>query len=53
MSLMGYTETDILDMQYAIEEAVFYLPPSNHDTTRLNLQNAYDFLDGLLVEGRI
>jgi hypothetical protein len=51
--MLGYKETDVLDMQYAIEEAVFYLPPSNHDDTRINLQKTWDFLDGILAEGHV
>jgi hypothetical protein len=51
--MLGYSVNDIQDMMYGIEEGVFYLPPANHDTARLNLQKAYDFLEGLLVEGRI
>ena len=45
--MLGYTKSNILDMQYAIEEGVFYLPPSNHDETRLNLQKVWDLLESL------
>ena len=51
--MLGYKVTDIVDMQYAIEEGIFYLPPSNHDDTRLNLQKAWDLLQGLIVEGHM
>ena len=51
--MLGYKARDIVDMQTAIEEAVFYLPPSNHDETRTNLLKAWDLLQGLIVEGRV
>jgi hypothetical protein len=51
--MLGYTVHDLHDMQYAIEEGVFYLPPSGHDDTRLNLQKAWEMIEGLLVEGRV
>ena len=51
--MLGYKARDVVDMQDAIKEAVFYLPPSNHDETRTNLLRAYDFLQGMLEEGRI
>ena len=51
--MLGYTETDIVDMQIAINDALFYLPPSNHDQTKRDLLKAFDFLQGIIVEGRV
>lgn len=51
--MLGYTETDVVDMQIAINDALFYLPPSNHDQTKRDLLKAFDFLQGLIVEGRV
>jgi len=51
--MLGYTLNDYRDMQYAIEEGVFYLPPANHDTSRLNLQKAWDMIEGLIQEGHV
>jgi uncharacterized protein YqeY len=54
MSLLGYTEEDIYRMMAGISIAKSYLPQnSSNDEVRKELQNAYDFLDGMLVEGRI
>ena len=52
---MGYTEEDVYRMMAAINiTRNVYLPPneSNADLFQ-GLQDAYDLLDGLLVEGRI
>lgn len=51
--MLGYTLNDFRDMQYAIEEGVFYLPPANHDTSRLNLQKVWDMIEGIIQEGAI
>ena len=51
--MLGYTKYDLMDMLYAIEEGIFYLPPSNHDDTRLNLQRAGDLIEGILAEGHV
>ena len=51
--MLGYTLNDFKDMQYAIEEGVFYLPPANHDTSRFNLQKAWDLIEGLIEEGHV
>ena len=58
MSLMGYAEQDILSMMASINIAkdFYFKYPSdliNKQPVLNGLQNAYDFLDGLLVEGRI
>jgi hypothetical protein len=50
--MMGYTEQDIDAMKVALNIATFYLPPSKDDVAE-RLQGIHDFLDGLLVEGRI
>ena len=53
--MLGYTEEDVYRMMAAINIARnVYLPPneSNADLFQ-GLQDAYDLLDGLLVEGRI
>lgn len=47
--MFGHSPKDLVDMQIAIEEAVFYLPPSNHDKTREDLNKAYDLLQSLIV----
>ena len=51
--MLGYKARDVVDMQTAIKEAVFYLPPSNHDQTREDLNKAWDFLQGLIMEGHV
>lgn len=48
--MLGYTEKDILNMQLAIENASFV---TNDTTMNYWLDQANDFLSGLLVEGRI
>ena len=53
--LMGYTEEDVYRMMAAINIARnVYLPPNESNAELFQgLQDAYDLLDGLLVEGRI
>jgi hypothetical protein len=54
MSLMGYTEEDIYKMMASINVAMEYLHDFKSENAVLKeLQNAFDFLDGMLVEGRI
>jgi hypothetical protein len=50
--MLGYTEQDVESMQVALNIATFYLPPSKDDVAA-RLQVIHDFLEGLLVEGRI
>lgn len=52
---MGYTEDDVyFKMMKAINVAKSYLPENvSNDEVRNGLQMTYDFLDGLLTEGRI
>ena len=53
--MMGYTEEDVYyKMMACINIAKSYIPPNAaNDEVREGLQMAYDFLDGMLVEGRI
>lgn len=59
MSLMGYTEEDIKDMIESIELArgcVEYpalQPNKSPVVVRKNLNLAKDFLEGIIMEGRI
>ncbi len=50
--MLGYSQTDVVDMQIAINDGIFYLPPSA-ETTKRDLERAFDLLQGLLVEGHI
>lgn len=53
--MMGYTEKDIYTMMAAINIARNVYVPNNTSNSELfkGLDDAYNFLDGLLVEGRI
>lgn len=53
--MLGYTEDDVYyKMMASINIAKHYIPTnSSNDEIFEGLQLAYDFLDGLLVEGRI
>ena len=52
--MLGYKEDDILTMMACIHVAKYYLPPNNsNDEIRSGLNDAYNFFDGLLAEGRI
>jgi hypothetical protein len=52
--MLGYKEEDVLNMVYGLKEAQLYLPPGKAaDKLRSNVDMARDFLEGLLVEGRI
>ena len=57
MSLMGYTDVDVIKMKLAIERAngfILRYPSDIMDKTWLDdLTNASDFLEGLLIEGRV
>ncbi len=50
--MLGYTERDIVDMQIAINDGIFYLPPSA-ETTKRDLEKAFDLLQGLIFEGHV
>jgi hypothetical protein len=49
--VLGYSIRDIVDMQIAINEATYYVPAE--DGTKADLYKAFDFLQGLLVEGHV
>lgn len=52
--MLGYTQEDVLRMLAGIRLAHSYLPlNSSNDEIRKELNNAYDFLDGLLMEGHV
>jgi hypothetical protein len=51
-TMLGYTERDIVDMQIAINDGIFYLPPSA-ETTKRDLEKAFDLLQGLIFEGHV
>jgi hypothetical protein len=54
MSLMGYTETDVNTMaQTLLESAVVLRDIHNHDKLVTGLLEVWNFLDGMLEEGRI
>lgn len=54
MSLMGYTNTDVINMMAALRRGIQYVPynDSNKDIIK-GINDAYDFLDGLVIEGRV
>lgn len=52
--MMGYTETEIETMMAAINLAKQNLPSrTSFNVIRSELGKTYDFLEGLIVEGRI
>ena len=53
--MLGYSEDDVYyKMMASINIAKSYLPAnSSNDEVREGLQMAFDFLDGMLMEGRI
>ena len=54
MSLMGYTEEDVIKMLAALAVAKAYIPlNTSNDAVIEGIQETYDFLDGLLIEGRL
>ena len=50
--MLGYTRQDHANMMRGIRDGMFYLPPSAEESHK-NLQMAFDFIDGLFVEGYI
>jgi len=50
--MLGYNITDIVDMQISINEATKYIPADDPETKR-DLYKAFDFLQGLIIEGHI
>ena len=53
MSLMGYTARDILKMQKALAYAMQDAHDNGEDKQYKELYKTFDFLEGLLVEGRV
>ena len=52
--MLGYTEQDVEQMKEGIAIAKNYLPLNEaNEQTRKDLQDAFDLLDGLIVEGHI
>jgi hypothetical protein len=55
--MMGYTEEDVYKMMASINIARYHYvtvpQDENIEGIREGLQMAYDFLDGMLAEGRI
>lgn len=53
--MLGYTEDDVYRMMASINIARnVYLPPNESNAELFQgLQDAYDFLDGMLAEGHI
>jgi len=52
--MLGYTEENVYKMMAAISLANSYVPPNAaNDEVREGLHDAYNFLDGMLAEGRI
>ena len=52
MIILGYKEDDVYTMMAGINLSKHYLPPSQEDIAK-SLDLAYNFLEGLLAEGRI
>jgi hypothetical protein len=50
--MLGYTQEDVIDMMAGINDGIFYLPPSA-EKQKKQLNMAFDFLEGLLAEGRV
>ena len=50
--MLGYTVRDLVDMQISINEATHYIPADDPETKR-HLYRAFDFLQGLIVEGHL
>ena len=53
MSLMGYTEQDVEYMKATINLAYTLLPKKKAKELQEGLFLTVDFLDGLLIEGRV
>jgi hypothetical protein len=50
-NMLGYEESDLNDMRYAIDSAVLILGEDKHPAIVRDLAKASDFLDGLWAEG--
>ena len=53
MSLMGYEADELKDASYAIASILTTVNPDNDPFLFGNLVVAKDFIDGILVEGRV
>ena len=53
MSLMGYTEDAVADMLYGVDNAILLIDNDENPAIVRYLQDAADFLTGMLEEGRI
>ena len=53
MSLLGYTEEDVEAMQESLEYAMQDAHDRGDATQYQELYKTFDFLEGLLAEGRI
>jgi len=52
--MLGYTEDDVYRMMAGIKIATSYVPSnSSNEEVHTELKNAFNFLEGMLVEGRI
>ncbi len=52
--MLGYTQEDVLRMLAGIRIAHSLIPlSSSNDEIRKELNNAYDFLDGLIMERHV
>jgi hypothetical protein len=49
--MLGYEESDLNDMRYAIDSAVLIIGEDEHPAIVRDLKKASDFLDGLWAEG--
>ena len=53
MSLLGYTEEDVVHMANSLRITLIKLPPKTEEITRDGLMKAFHFVEGMLAEGRI
>ena len=52
--MLGYNSNDVYRMMAGIKIALAYIPSnSSNDEVRDELHNAYNLLDGLIVEGHV
>jgi hypothetical protein len=53
MTLMGYTQEEINKMIYGVESADLLINADEHPAIHRYLVETSDFLNGLIIEGRI
>ena len=51
--MLGYTEKDVVEMIYGIKSAMLLIDTDENPAIHRYLNNSADFLEGMLVEGRI